>query len=107
MNTKMPHELIFVSPMLGTTDYITAEGSDTIKSITSRLLWKYSEEVVDLLSTTYQNVRINPTINLVTVKVYRIDRGRKKPVGLRETIDDIIEMKTNKLYWIPEPIGGR
>jgi hypothetical protein len=103
----MPHELIFVSPMLGTTDYITAEGSDTIKSITSRLLWKYSEEVVDLLSTTYQNVRINPTINLVTVKVYRIDRGRKKPVGLRETIDDIIEMKTNKLYWIPEPIGGR
>jgi len=107
LNTKMPHELIFVSPMLGTTDYITAEGSDTIKSITSRLLWKYSEEVVDLLSTTYQNVRINPTINLVTVKVYRIDRGRKKPVGLRETIDDIIEMKTNKLYWIPEPIGGR
>ncbi len=102
----MVYELIFVSPLLGTTDYITAEGSDTIKGITSRLLWKYSEEVVDLLSQTYQNVRTNPTINLVTVKVYRIDKGRKKPVGLRETIEDIMELKTNKLYWIPEPIGG-
>ena len=103
----MVYELIFVSPLLGTTDYINAEGSDTIKSITSRLLWKYSEEVVNLLNQTYQNVRINPTINLVTVKVYRIEKGRKKPVGLRETIEDIMEMKINKLYWIPEPIGGK
>ncbi|MHA1271015.1 MAG: hypothetical protein ACTSPY_14575 [Candidatus Helarchaeota archaeon] len=98
-------ELIWVCPLLGTTDYIQAEKSDSIRSIALRLLWKYNDQVVELLSESYGNIRARPNISLVSVKVYQIVKGRKKPVSLKATIDEI-DINNKKFYWNPEPIGG-
>ncbi|MHA1230974.1 MAG: hypothetical protein ACTSRP_21980 [Candidatus Helarchaeota archaeon] len=98
-------ELIWVCPLLGTTDYIQAEKSDSIRSIALRLLWKYNDQVIELLSESYGNIRARPNISLVSVKVYQIVKGRKKPISLKSTLENI-ELSSKKFYWNPEPIGG-
>ncbi|MHA1309638.1 MAG: hypothetical protein ACTSWR_05540 [Candidatus Helarchaeota archaeon] len=98
-------ELIWVCPLLGTTDYVQSEKSDSIRSIALRLLWKYNDQVIDLLGGSYGNIRAKPNISLVSVKVYQIIKGRKKPVSLKSTLEDI-DIGNRKFYWNPEPIGG-
>ena len=98
-------ELIWVCPLLGTTDYVQFEMSDSIRSIALRLLWKYNDQVINLLSESYGNIRAQPNISLVSVKVYQIVKGRKKPVSLKSTLQHM-DMGNIKFYWNPEPIGG-
>jgi hypothetical protein len=98
-------ELIWVCPLLGTTDYVQAEKSDSIRTIALRLLWKYNDQVIEILGASYANIRAKPNISLVSVKVYQIIKGRKKPVSLKATLDDL-DAANKKFYWNPEPIGG-
>ncbi|MBD3230022.1 MAG: hypothetical protein GF329_17700 [Candidatus Lokiarchaeota archaeon] len=98
-------ELIWVCPLLGTTDYVEAELSDSIRSIALRLLWKYNDQVIELLGDSYGNIRAQPNISLVSVKVYQIIKGRKRPISLKSSIHDL-DKGNKKFYWNPEPIGG-
>jgi hypothetical protein len=97
-------ELIWVNPLIGTTDYVESEVDEIIRDVASRLLWKYNDRILEVLNIGYGNVR-NVGINMLTIKLYYITQGRKVPISLRNTIGEVTE-ETDKIYWVPEPIGG-
>ncbi|MFX1452818.1 MAG: hypothetical protein ACFFCM_18420, partial [Promethearchaeota archaeon] len=97
-------ELTWVNPLIGTTDYVESEEDEIIRDVASRLLWKYNDRILEVLNLGYGNVR-NVGINMLTIKLYYIIQGRKVPISLRNTIGEIAQ-DTDKIYWIPEPIGG-
>ena len=101
----MTKELIWISPVLGTTDYIDSEDDETIREVATRLLWKYNEQILEILNIGYSNVR-EAGLNMLTIKLYSILSGRKVPISLRDSISNVSK-ETSKIYWIPEPIGGR
>ncbi|MHA1377080.1 MAG: hypothetical protein ACTSRG_01745 [Candidatus Helarchaeota archaeon] len=97
-------ELIWVNPLIGTTDYVESDLEEIIRDVASRLMWKYNDRILEVLNLGYGNVR-NVGINMLTIKLYYITQGRKVPISLRNTIGEIAE-ETDKIYWVPEPIGG-
>ncbi|MHA1301888.1 MAG: hypothetical protein ACTSO9_20925 [Candidatus Helarchaeota archaeon] len=97
-------ELIWVNPLIGTTDYVESEVDEIIRDVASRLLWKYNDRILEVLNLGYGNIR-NVGINMLTIKLYYITQGRKVPISLRNTIGEVAE-DTDKIYWVPEPIGG-
>lgn len=101
----MTKELIWISPVLGTTDYIDSEEDETVREVATRLLWKYNEQILEILNIGYSNVR-EAGLNMLTIKLYHILSGRKVPISLRDSIGTI-SRETSKIYWIPEPIGGK
>ncbi len=97
-------ELIWICPMLGTTDYIESDETETVRDVATRLLWKYNEQIIDTLSLGYTNIR-DVGMNMLTLKLYQIVMGRKTPVSLRDSIGNIVKQST-KIYWNAEPVGG-
>lgn len=59
---------------------------------------------MEVLNLGYSNIRA-VEINMLTIKLYHITQGRKVPISLRNTIGEIAQ-ETEKIYWVPEPIGG-
>ena len=101
---KKVKELTWVNPLIGTTDYVESEVEEIIRDVASRLLWKYNDRILEVVNLGYGNVR-NVGINMLTIKLYYITQGRKVPISLRNTIGEVAE-DTDKIYWVPEPIGG-
>lgn len=97
-------ELIWICSMLGTTDYIESDENETIRDVATRLLWKYNDQLLEMLSLGYTNIR-DVGMNMLTLKIYQIVSGRKMPVSLRDTIGDILK-NSQKIYWNAEPVGG-
>ena len=90
-------ELIWISNMLGTTDYVESDEIETVRDVATRLLWKYNEQIMDSLSLGYTNVR-EVGMNMLTLKLYQIVSGRKTPVSLRDSIGEVAKRST-KIYW--------
>ena len=97
-------ELIWICPMLGTTDYVESDEMETVRDVATRLLWKYNDQILDILSMGYSNVR-DAGMNMLTLKLYQVIMGRKTPISLRDTIGEILK-SSSKIYWNAEPVGG-
>lgn len=100
-------EITYVSPQIGTTDYLEYDEDTTFEDQINQLKEKYLRDILEFIQQ-FRNVGQKIRLDQITVKLHYIDQsGFKQTIGLKTFVKSLTERHVDKVFWEPEPLGGK